>query len=114
MSFEFSGFDSFWDAYLVESKQWNTPATLDISFVFSNSTQDFINVVAGEVFVEGISRWGYAKYANIDFTNLLNEPNEILFEYSQFSRYCQVIFENNRDEPVKIFKDKFKGRGSGR
>lgn len=114
LSFEFSGFESFWDAYIAESKQWNVPSTLDITFIFSNQLDVFLRIVKNEVFVEGVSRWGFAKYANVNFTDLVNEPNEILFDFSRLSKYTQVLWESDRDEPVKIFKDKFKGRSSGR
>lgn len=114
MALEFSGYPSMWDSYLVESKQWLEPATLDITFIFSESTDVMSRIVRGEVFVEGVSKWGEAKYANINFTDLVNEPNEILFDYSRLSKYVQVLWENPRSEPVKIFKDKFKGRTSGR
>jgi hypothetical protein len=111
---EFSGFPSMWDAYLVESKQWYVPATLDITFIFAGNTDQMLKIIKGEVFVEGVSQWGFAQYANVNFTDSLNEPNEIIFEYSRLSKYVQVLWENPRDEPVKIFKDLFKGRKSGK
>jgi hypothetical protein len=114
LSFEFSGFPSMWDAYLVESQQFNVPSTLDITFIFSNNTDVMESIITNEIFVEGVSRWEYAKYGNANYTDIVNEPNEILFDYSRLSKYTQVLWENDRDEPVKIFKDKFKGRLSGK
>lgn len=114
LSFEFSGFDSMWDAYVVESKQWTVASTLDITFIFSNSTDVMASIIKNEVFVENVSQWGFAKYANVNFTDLVNEPNEILFDYSRLSKYVQVLWENQRDEPVKAYKDRFKGRISGK
>jgi hypothetical protein len=114
LSFEFSGFPSMWDAYLLESQQWAATATLDISFIFADSIDIIIGAISSEIFIEGVSRWGYAKYANVNFTDIVNEPTEILFDYSRMSKYMQVLWENNRDEPVKVFKDKFKGRLSGK
>lgn len=111
---EFSGFPSMWDAFLVESKQWYVPATLDITFIFAQNTDVMLRVIKGEAFIEGVSEWGYAQYVNLNFTDLLNEPNEIIFEYSRLSKYVQVLMENNRDEPVKLFKQKWKGRSSGK
>lgn len=110
LALEFSGFPSMWDSYLVESKQWLIPSTLDITFIFSDNTDVMENIIKNMVFVEGVSQWGFAKYANLNFTDTVNEPNEILFDYSRLSKYVQVLWENDRDEPVKIFKDKFKGR----
>jgi hypothetical protein len=114
ISAEFSGYPSMWDSYLVESQQWLVSATLDINFIFANNTDEMIKVIKNEVFVEGVSQWGFAKYANLNYTDLLNEPNEIMFDYSRLSKYVQVLWENDRDEPVKIFKDKWKGRTSQR
>jgi hypothetical protein len=112
LSLEFSGFQSFWDAYLLESKVWYIPSTLDLTFIFADLTDVMVSIIANEVFVEGTSRWGYAKYVNVNFTDLANEPNEILFDYSRLSKYMQVLVENPRDEPVKIYREKWKGRPS--
>lgn len=111
---EFSGFESMWDAYLVESKQWLVTATLDITFIFSGNTDVMEKIIKNQVFIEDISEWDVAKYANIDFTDTVNEPGEILFEYSRLSKYAQVLWENDRDEPVKVYKEKWKARVSGR
>jgi hypothetical protein len=114
LSSEFSGFASMWDAYLLECKQWLVASSLDITFIFADTTDSMASAVLTEVFVEGVSRWGFARYANVNFTDLLNNPNEILFDYSYLSKYMQVLIENPRDEPVKLFKEKLKGRSSGR
>jgi hypothetical protein len=113
-SLEFSGYESYWDKYLVESKQWETPSALDITFIFANQTIPMAQAIKNEIFVEGVSHWGVAKYANINFTDIVNEPNEVGFDFSPKSKYVQVLWENNRDEPVKIYKSKWKGRVSGR
>lgn len=114
VALEFSGYESYWDKYLVESKQWIVPATLDITFIFANQTTIMGQAIKNEIFIEGVSKWGQAKYVNVNFTDLVNEPNEISFEFSPKSKYVQVLWENNRDEPVKIYKEKWKGRVSGR
>lgn len=111
-SFEFSGFPSFWDAYLLECKQWSVTSSLDVTFIFADNTDIMLDAVLTEVFTEGVSRWGFARYANVNFTDLVNEPNEILFDFSYLSKYMQVLVENDRNEPVKCFKEKFKGRVS--
>jgi hypothetical protein len=103
-----------WDAYLVEMKQWRVPSSLDITIIFSDIIDIMPSALLNEVFMEGISRWGYARYANNAYTDLVQEPNELLFDFSRLSKYTQTLWENNRDEPVKIFKDKWKGRLSGK
>lgn len=109
---EFSGFESYWDYYLLESKQWKVPATLDINVVFYNVTVQKPTAVKNEVFVWGSSKWGDAKWGNPDFTDIVNQPNELAFHKK--SKYVQVIWQNNRDEPVEIYKERWKGRTSGR
>jgi hypothetical protein len=112
ISFEFSGYSSYWDYYLLEAKQWNVTATLDIGVVFSNTTVELLKALKNEIFVEGVTKWGEGKYANVDYTDIVNEPNELIFHKK--SKYVQVIWENNRDEPVEIYKERWKGRISGR
>jgi hypothetical protein len=112
--FEFSGFSSMWDAYLVEMKQWRVPSSLDITIIFSDIIDVMPSAILNEIFVEGVSRWKYARYANNAYTDLVQEPNELLFDFSRLSKYTQTLWGNNRDEPVKIFKNKWKGRISGK
>jgi hypothetical protein len=114
VSLEFSGFESMWDAYVVETKQWFVPASLDITIIFAANTDVLANAIKNQVFVEDISQWDVAKYLNVDFTDAINEAGEIIFDYSRLSKYVQVLLENNRDQPVKVFKEKWKGRTSGR
>jgi hypothetical protein len=114
LSLEFSGYASMWDAYIVESKQWGVTASLDITFIFSDVTDVMQKVIKNQVFIEDIAEWDVAKYVNVNFTDFVNEPDEILFDYSRLSKYVQVLWENPRNEPVKIFKEKFKGRISGK
>lgn len=114
LSFEFSGFQSFWDAYLLESKQWLVQSTLDITFIFSANLDEMESIIKNEIFVENVSRWGFAKYANLNFTDTVNEPNEILFDYSRLSKYAQILIESPRSEPMKLFRELIKGRGSGK
>lgn len=114
LSAEFSGFPSFWDAYILESKTWYTPSTIDITFIFANQTDVMESIIKNEIMVEGISKWGSAVYVNVNFTDFTSNANEILFDYSRLSKYMQVLVENNRDEPVKIFRELWKIRTSGK
>lgn len=110
LSVEFSGFSSTWDYYLVEAKQWLVPSTLDISVNFTNTTSA-VSVEAAwknNVFVWGVSKWGDAQWANLNFTDIVNAPDELIFHDP--SKYAQVLWDNPRDEPVLIFKDRWKVR----
>jgi hypothetical protein len=110
--FEESGFASYWDYYLLEARMFYETSTLDVLAIFFNETVNKPSVVKNEVFVFGISKWGEAKWANSDYTDMVNQPNEIIFHNK--SKFCQMKWFNDRDEPVEIFSDKWKGRLSGR
>lgn len=112
LALEFSGYPSYWDYYLAEAKQWSVPSTLDISVVFSENTVMLQDALINEVLTWSVSEWGKAKWTNVDYTDLVNEPNEIIFHKK--AKYVQVLWENNRDEPVTVYKDRWKGRTSGR
>jgi hypothetical protein len=112
ISFEFSGYQSYWDAYLLEAKQWSVPASLDIAVVFSETMQTLDKALKNEVFTWNVSKWGEAKWTNANYTDLVNEPDEIIFHKK--AKYIQVLWKNERDEPVTIYKERWKGRNSGR
>lgn len=112
LALEFSGYESYWDYYLVEAKQFTVPSTLDIKVIFSASTVELLSALKNEIFVWGASKWGEAKWANVDYSDIVNEPNELIFHKK--AKYAQIVWENNRDEPTELYKDRFKGRVSGR
>lgn len=112
LHFEFSGYQSFWDYYLLEAKQWNVPSSIDISVIFTQSMVQLASAYQNNIFVWGAAQWGVAKWANANYTDLVNEPKELIFHKK--AKYAQVLIENNRDEPVEIYKEKWKGRASGR
>lgn len=110
LSFEFSGFDSMWDNYLVEARQFLVPSTLDVSVIFTNdtSTQSIIAAWKNNVAVYGVSSYGTAVYANLQYTDIVNAPDPIYFHDK--AKYVQILWGNNRDEPTEIYKDRFSGR----
>lgn len=112
LALEFTGYPSYWDYYIVESKQWLVTSSLDITVMFAESTVVLQDVIHNEVFVWGASKWGIAKFTNANYTDIVNEPKEIIFH--KRAKYCQVLWSNDRDEPVTIYKDRWKGRVSGR
>jgi len=107
LSVEFSGFPSTWDYYLVEAKQWLEPSSLDVSVNFTQTTSSISIESAwkNNVFMWGVSKWSEAQWANLNFTDIVNAPDQLIFHYP--SKYCQVLWENNRDEPVEIYRDRW-------
>jgi hypothetical protein len=107
LSVEFSGFSSMWDYYLVEAKQWLEPSSLDVVVNFTQTTSaiQVDGAWKNNVFVWGVSKWGEAQWANMNFTDIVNAPEQLIFHYP--SKYCQVMWENNRDEPVEIYRDRW-------
>jgi len=110
---EFSGYESYWDYYLIESRQWIVPSKLDVIVIFSNSSgavdddTNWGNTIAAW----DISPWDEAQWANADFTDVVNAPNRRVFKKK--AKYVQVLWDNPRDEPVEIYSDKWIGRVSG-
>lgn len=112
-SFEFTGFQSYWDYYLVESRQWLVPSNIDVHVIFTNTeiTDEIEAAWKNEVAVYDVSEYDLASYANLSYTDIVNEPNELIFHSK--AKYTQSLWMNNRNEPVEIYKDRWKGRVSG-
>lgn len=114
LSFEFSGYESYWDYYLLESRRYLRPSNIDLYVVFTNAhaTDSITDAWNSSIFVWDESKWDEAVWVNNLYTDIVNMPNEISFHRK--AKYIQVMWENNRDEPVEIYKEVWKGRASGR
>lgn len=113
LSLEFSGYSSYWDYYLIEARQFFGPSSLDLTIVFSNTSEN-VNYNSAwrlNVAVHGVSRYGQARYANLFYTDIVNAPSRKVFKKK--SKYVQALWENSRDEGLEIYKDSWLGRKSG-
>lgn len=108
---EYTGFPSAWDEYLLEAREFAIPATLDISVAFGEVKDTLPNTITASAFIWGISQWGAAHYATGQYTEVLFEPTPLIFH--RLAKYAQVRWRNNRDEPVEIYREKWKVRVSG-
>lgn len=111
-SFEFSGDQSYLHYYLVEAQQWTVKSTLDVSIIYGSGTQNIENALKNEIFVWGVSSWAEAEWANLDYTDTVNNAKRLVFHKK--AKYFQRRWRNNRDEPVLILKEKYIGTVSGR
>lgn len=113
LSLEYSGYASYWDYFLLEARQFLVPSSIDLQVIFSNETATDMTESPWKlnVAVYGSARYGVSRYANLQYTDIVNAPQRLVFKRK--SKYIQVLLENNRDEPVEIFKDLWIGRTSG-
>ena len=113
LSLEFSGYSSYWDYYLLECRQFLVPSSIDLQVVFGNNVSATINDSPWKlnVAVYGVSRYGSARYASLQYTDIVNQPQRLV--YKKKAKYVQVLWENNNDEPIEIYKDVWLGRVSG-
>jgi hypothetical protein len=88
------------------------PSTLDITAIFFDQTVSKPSAIKNEIMVWGVTKWGEGKWANADYSDMVNQPNEIIFHNK--SKFCQMKWFNDRDEPIEIYSDKWKGRISAR
>lgn len=111
LALEHTGYASYWDYYIVEQKQYTLPSSLDIYAIFTYSPEQASFVIGSTVALWDDGEWDVAQWGNENFTEPVNEPRRIV--YKKKSKYVQVLWENNRDEPVEVYWDKWIGRVSG-
>jgi hypothetical protein len=112
VAFEFSGYSSYLDYFMVEAKQWTVTATLDVSIVYGADVKVMESALKNQIFTWGVTPWGEAQWANLNYTDILNQAKRLIIKKKGF--YFQRRFRNNRDEPVLIYKERYMGRLSGR
>lgn len=112
MSFEFSGYPSYLDYFLVEAKQWTVASLLDVYIIYTAGTVSLPSALRNQIFVWGETAWNEAEWANLDYTDILNNAKRIVIKKK--AKYFQRRFRNNRDQPVLIYKEKYIGRLSNR
>lgn len=112
LSFEFSGDASYLHYYLCEAKQWEVRSTLDVEIVHSADVFIIPTALRNEVFVWGVSAWSEAEWANLFYTEIINNAKRIPIHRK--AKYFQRRWRNPRDEPVTILRERFIGTVSGR
>lgn len=112
ISFEFSGDASYLHYYLCEAKQWSVKSTLDVEIVYSADVLILTTALRNEVFVWGVSAWSEAEWANLFYTEIINNAKRN--PVHKKAKYFQRRFRNPRNEPVTILREKFIGTLSGR
>lgn len=111
---EFNSGSTYWDEYYLEMKNFGINCSVTVEVAFSaGSIEVSGSVLTGApTFVWGQSKWGSVAWAATgQYTEYLTEPAPLLFHKK--ARYVQVRWFNDRNEPVEIYRDKWRGRSSG-
>lgn len=115
ISAELTPGSTYWDEYILETKNYGgVTSTIDVEVAFSDITESAASLVTGSpTFVWGVSKWGIVAWAtaSAQYTEFVSEPSPLLFHKK--ARYVQVRWFNNKDEPVEIYREKWRGRLSG-
>lgn len=112
ISFEFTGDGSYLHYYLVEAEMHRRKSTLDVYLIHGSSVVRMDKALLNEIFVWGVTAWGEGQWANLDFTDNVNNAKRLVIHKK--AKYFQRRWRNNRDEPVLILKERFEGTLSGR
>lgn len=111
LSLENTGYASYFDYYIVEMKQWPLPSSLDVTVIFTQSSSLAPTSIDSSSAVWDIGSWDESFWTNEDYTETVNEPRRIV--YKKKAKYVQVLWENNADQPMEIYWDRWLGRNSG-
>jgi hypothetical protein len=112
VSFEFSGYPSYLDYYILEAKQWTVPSTLDVEMVYGSNVISKPSALINEIFVWGITAYGRGQWSNLNFTDILNQAKRIIIKKK--GHYFQRRLRNSRDEPALVYREKYIGRLSNK
>lgn len=112
ISFEFSGYESYLDYYLLEAQQHNVTSTLDVYIVYGRDMASYPNALVNQIFTWDVGEWDLSQWANEYYSVDLNQAKQIILKKK--GRYFQRIWENNRDEPALLYRETYTGRLSGR
>lgn len=112
LSFEFSGDSSYLDYYLAECQLWDVPSSLDVWIVYGTGKVEFNPAQYNEIFVWGRTEYGHGQYANLSFTDYVNNAQRLVIHRK--GKFFQRRLRNNKDEPVILLREKYTGRTSGR
>lgn len=111
LSLENTGYASYWDYLIIELKQYPIPSSLDVTVIFTQSSELGAQAIDTSSAVWDETEWDVAEFANEDYTETVNEPRRI--KYMKKSKYVQELWENNADQPVEVYWSKWIGRVSG-
>lgn len=111
LSFEQTGYPSYWDYYILELKQYDRPSSVDVTIIFANDSEAGAYSLDTSEFIWDVSEWDHSYWSNNEYTETVNEPRRM--RYMKKSKYIQELWENDRDEPLEIYWSKWIGRTSG-
>jgi hypothetical protein len=111
MQLEYSGYQSYLDYLVVSARNYNITSTLDVAVVTYNTTVEYEEALQNQFMVWGTGIWGVGVWANLDFTDFVGAPKRLLFKKRSY--YFQILFKNEKAEPVEFHQFGIYGRVSG-
>jgi hypothetical protein len=111
LSAEFTGESSYFHYMQVESAMYTVKSSLDIKFVYGAGALLLDKAIFNEIGVYDVSAYDEAQYANLNYTDNINQVKRK--KLHKKAKYAQIIFSNDRDEPIEILRYRVEGTASG-
>lgn len=111
LSAEFTGESSYWHYLQVESAMYTVKSSLDIVFVYGAGALELDKAIFNEIGVYDVSAYDEAQYANLRYTDNVNQVKRK--KLHKKAKYAQIIFSNDRNEPMEILRYRVEGTASG-
>lgn len=111
LSAEFTGESSYFHYLQVESAMFSQKSSLDITFVYGAGALEMDKAIFNEIGVYNVSAYGEAQYANLSYTDNVNQVKRK--KLHKKAKYAQIVFSNDRDEPMEILRYRIEGTASG-
>jgi hypothetical protein len=111
LSAEFTGESSYFHYLQVESAMWTVKSSLDIVLVYGAGALALDKAIFNEIGVYDVSAYDEAQYANLRYTDNVNQTKRK--KIHKKAKYAQIIFSNDRDEPMTILRYRIEGTASG-
>ncbi len=111
LSAEFTGESSYFHYLQVESAMWLVKSSLDITIVYGAGALALDKAIFNEIGVYDVSAYDEAQYANLRYTDNVNQTKRK--KIHKKAKYAQIIFSNDRDEPMTILRYRIEGTASG-
>lgn len=98
---QLTGFDHFWDIILIEARQFDVDASIDLEVNTYRGKYQQTGAIKTAFLIVGETRIGEAVIANKNFTDFVNLPNRIRTFLK--GQYAQIKISNDRNEPFEIY-----------
>ena len=108
---ENTGFQSMFDYLIVNTKNFPTTSTWEITIVGTSDTTVLANAVLATYATWDKSLWDFCIIVNTDFTSIVGAPVRIKLKKKAY--FIQIRFRNNKNELTELYSYRLIGRSSG-